>query len=513
MLGTVPTVTSAADAVPLLGDLLRDAARRHPDRDALVRGDRRSTYAWLDRAADGFAATLLEHGVTPGDVVCLLLPSSIRFVACALGAVRAGAVVSPVNLRLGPSERASIVERTSPRVTVTGEGVDAPAAASGRGTVLAVEDLGRALGATPSAAADLPRLTPEDPVCISWTSGTTGAPKGAVFDTNRLAAIARNLGVATIDGERRLVVLPFAHVGFMTRLWDELTHGTTILTTGEPWRAAEMLRVVRDEHPTAVTAVPTQWMLVLDHPDASSTDWSSLRVLGVGGALTPPGLVDRLAAVTGRPLLSRYNSTEAGVGTSTRLDDPIDTVRGAVGRPGPDVELLLVDEDGAPVAPGEVGELWLRSPCVMREYWDDPVTTASVLDDDGWLHSGDLGRLDVGGNLVLTGRRKEMYLRGGYNVYPAEVEAVLAAHPQIAAVCVVGVPDPVRGEQGVAFVVPVPGVAHDDPRLMRDALAATVRAQLADYKAPDRVVILDALPLTSMLKPDTRALIELAGTA
>lgn len=495
---------------PLLGDLLREAARRHPDRDAVVHGRRRATYAWLDRAADGFAGTLAGLGVRPGDVVCLLLASSIRFVACTLGAVRAGAVVSPVNLRLGPGERASIVSRTAPRVTVTGAGVQAPPGAAG-GHVLAVGELGAALGAPAPATADLPRLAPDDPVCVVWTSGTTGAPKGAVFDTLRLAAISRNLGVPTVDGERRLVVLPFAHVGFVTRLWDELAHATTTVTTGEPWSAAEMLRLVREERPTAVTAVPTQWRRVLDEPGAAATDWTSVRVAGVGGAPTPPELVRRLRSTIGRPLLSRYNSTEAGVGTSTRLGDPDAVVAATVGRPGPEVELRLVVDGGRDAAPGGVGEVWLRSPCVMAGYLGDPDATAAVLDADGWLRTGDLGRLDDGGNLVLTGRRKEMYLRGGYNVYPSEVEAVLAAHPQVGAVAVVGVPDPDLGEVGVAFVVPAAGVAADDGRLARSALAAWVRRTLADYKAPDRVEVVEHLPLTSMLKVDTAALARRAA--
>jgi acyl-CoA synthetase (AMP-forming)/AMP-acid ligase II len=489
-------------ATTLVGDLLRDAAAADPDREAYVHGEKRVTYRWLDRAADGFAATLLDSGVAPGDVVALLLPSSIKFAACYLGALRVGAITSAVNLRLGPSEQASIFDRAEPTVTVVGDEAHPPAGVP-LGRVIGVGDLKDAFASDPSGR--LPRLRATDPTCIVWTSGTTGAPKGAVYDHEAQAAISRNIGQLTSPGDRRLVVLPFPHVGYMTRMWDELANTTTIVLVGEPWSAAETLRLIATERITMGTGVPTQWSLVLNHPDLAHTDCSTLRVAGLGAASIPPELVRRMRQLLRCPVITRYTSTEAGVTTSTLVSDPDEVVATTVGRPAPEVELRIVDpESGAVMSTEAVGEVVCRSPAMMRGYWRDPARTAEVIDPDGWLHTGDLGFVGADGNLRLVGRLKEMYIRGGYNIYPAEVEATLAEHPGIARVAVVGAPDPVLGEVGVAFVVAAPGVDSETLRL--DELRAWCQARLADYKSPDRVIVVDDLPVTSMLKVDKRAL-------
>ncbi len=475
------------------------AAAAHPDREAYVHGEKRVTYRWLDRAADGFAATLLDLGVRPGDVACLMLPSSIKFAACYLGALRVGAITSAINLRLGPAEQASIFERTHPRVTVVGDGAAVPAGVDA-GRELPVTELGHALGADPPAT--LPEIAPSDPACIVWTSGTTGAPKGAVYDHVAMAAISRNIGELTRPGDRRLLVLPFPHVGYMTRMWDELVNGTTIVLVGEPWSAEETLRLIREEGITMATGVPTQWSRVLAHPDADHTDFSGLRVAGLGGAAIAPELVRQMRKTLGCPVITRYTSTEAGVTTSTLVGDDAETIATTVGRPAPEVELRITVDDGRALPPGEIGEVCCRSPAMFRGYWRDPETTAAVVDADGWLHTGDLGFVGVDGNLRIVGRLKEMYIRGGYNVYPAEVEGVLAEHPSVARAAVVSAPDADLGEIGVAYVVLEPGARA--PGL--DALRAWCRDRLADYKAPDRLEVVDDLPLTSMLKIDKRAL-------
>jgi acyl-CoA synthetase (AMP-forming)/AMP-acid ligase II len=487
----------------LVADLLRDAAGTFPERDAYVHGEKRATYAWLDRAADGFAATLLEHGVGRGDVVVLLLPSSIKLAVCYLGALRVGAITSAVNLRLGPREQRSILERTRPRVTVVGDGASVPDDVDA-GLVLPVDALKDAFAAAPPTR--LPALDPSDPTCIVWTSGTTGVPKGAVYDHERQAAISRNVGELTAPGDRRLVVLPFPHVGYMTRMWDELANATTIVLAGEPWRAAETLRIIREEAITMGTGVPTQWSLVLDHPDVARTDFSGLRVAAIGGASIPPDLVRRMRETLGCPVITRYTSTEAGVTTSTLVTDTADVIANTVGQPTPEVELRIVEPGtGTELPTGAVGEVVCRSPAMMREYWQDPEQTATVIDPDGWLHTCDLGFVGDDANLRLVGRLKEMYIRGGYNVYPAEVEAVLSEHPAVAAVAVIGAPDPVLGEIGVAFVVP----ANEEGDLLeRDAVRAWCRDRLADYKSPDRVVLVDELPVTAMMKLDKRALLD-----
>jgi len=478
-------------------DVLAATAAAHPGREAYVHGDRRVTYAELERMSMGTAATLIGLGVGRHDVVVLMLPSGIDFAAWYLGALRIGATTSAINQRLGDPERASILRRTTPVVTIAADPTAIPADAPS-GTVLTPAAFAEAYA---TAGVEEPALDPGDPACIVWTSGTTGDPKGAVYDHARLAAISRNMGELTSEGDRRLVSLPFAHVGYMTRIWDELAHATTLVLTGEPWSPAETLRLLRDERITVGTGVPTQWELVLAHPDLAITDCSALRICGIGGSAVAPDLVRRMRETLGCPVMNRYTSTEAGVTTGTRLGDPDDVVAETVGRPAPGLELRLVADD-RDVAPGEVGEIVVRSPMVMAGYWHDPDLTATVLDPEGWLRTGDLGRLDDRGDLRIVGRLKEMYIRGGYNVYPAEVEHVLADHPRVGRVAVVGVPAPVIGEVGVAFVVPADPA--EPPSL--EALRSWCHDRIADYKAPDRLRIVEGLPVTSMMKVDKRAL-------
>ncbi len=472
--------------VATIPELLRAAVAQHPDREAYVHGPERVTYAQLGRMADGFSRTLLNRGVRPGDVIMLRLPSSIRFAAAYLGAIAAGAVVTGLNGRLGPAEQQSIHDRTEP-VLVLDPGHPI---------------LPGAFEAPPVRVEELPRILPSDPTCIVWTSGTTGHPKGAVYDHLAQAAISRNIGELTLDGERRLTVLPFAHVGYMTRIWDELFHATTIIIASEPWSAAEHLRLIREERVTMTTGVPTQWSLVLEHEDLARTDFSGLRVVGIGGAGIPPELVHRMRATIGCPVLTRYTSTEAGVVTSTNIGDPDDVVATTVGRAAPEVDLRIVDADGNDVEPGAIGEVVSRSPAMMLGYWHDPGLTTNAVDADGYLHTADLGRLTPSGMLQIVGRTTDMYIRGGYNVHPGELNAVIAQHPAVANVAVVGVPDPVLGEIGVAFVVPRAGLEPPTLEELRDL----VRVELADFKRPDRLEIVAELPLTSMLKIDTQAL-------
>ncbi|HKA94050.1 MAG TPA: AMP-binding protein, partial [Acidimicrobiia bacterium] len=372
-------MATAADRPATTAELLRDVAAAHPDREAYVHGQKRVTYAWLDGAADGFAATLIDAGVAPGDVVCLLLPSSIKFATCYLGALRAGAITSALNLRLGPGETASILDRTQPAVTVVGDGVELPDGVD-PGRTLHVSELGHAFATEP--ARSLPALTAADPACVVWTSGTTGQPKGATYDHEAMAVISRNIGELTRPGDRRLVALPFAHVGYMTRMWDELANGTTLVIVGEPWSAEETLRLIRDEGITMATGVPTQWSLVLCHPDIEHTDFSRLRVAALGGAAIAPELVRQMRKVLECPVITRYTSTEAGVCTSTLVGDDDEVVATTVGRPAPAVDLCIVDSAGGgkELPAGEVGEVWCRSPAMMRGYWHDPVRTAEVID-------------------------------------------------------------------------------------------------------------------------------------
>ena len=465
-------------------ELLRRAAAEDPDRAAYVDTDRRLTFAQWDRAADGVAAWLAERGVGRGDVVALHLPSSIEYAVCYQAAMRRRAITTGINPRLGPSEVASILDRTSARVVLRDQDLD---------------DVRAAFGREPLAALD--PCEPDDPVAIVWTSGTTGLPKGAVFDHRNLAAVAVGAGALGEPFDVRLAPLPFVHVAYMSRPWEEIDKRITTVITPTPWTAASALFLMEREHVTVGQGVPTQWRLLLDHPDFAATDLSSLRIVGTGAATVPPELVRELEAKLGCPVVIGYTSTEAAITTGTVPGDSPEVMARTVGRARVNVELEIVDDGGKMCATGEVGRVRCRSGAVMRGYWHDPQRTAEVLDADGWLTTGDLGFLDDRGYVTLVGRKSEMYIRGGYNVYPAEVERVLGAHPGVADVAIVGVPDPVLGEIGVAFVVPVAGRAPDLATLRTHCCAT-----LADYKAPDRLVVVDILPVTTIGKVDKRAL-------
>jgi acyl-CoA synthetase (AMP-forming)/AMP-acid ligase II len=499
-------------------EVLRAAASVNADVEAYVEpavgmSPRRAlTFSQWDRAADGVAGLFADGGVTRGTVVCLMLPSSIDYMVAYAAAARLGAITSGINPRLGSHEVRSILERIRPAVTVIDDGATFPDGPAG--TVMNRAEVAGAFDGDPPGA--WPELEPTDPVAVVWTSGTTGLPKGAVFDHRRLAAVAAGTDTLSEPGDRRLSPLPFAHVGSMTRTWDEVVHAVTTVITPTPWKAASAISVMVDERITVAQGVPTQWALVMAHPDLDSADLSSLRVVGTGASRVPAELVAAMRERFGVPVIVRYTSTEASLGTGTVPGDLDEVVATTVGRPVPGVSLAIVDESGSELGGGEVGRVRIHSGAVMLGYWGGPPTgpgiegvvfdvaaTGSVLDDHGWLTTGDFGFVDSGGNLHLVGRANEMYIRGGYNVYPAEVESVLSAHPGVAQVAVVGAPDPVLGEIGVAFVVPTEGggVSLGD-------LRSWATGSLADYKAPDRLAVVESLPLTSMMKVDKRALAD-----
>jgi acyl-CoA synthetase (AMP-forming)/AMP-acid ligase II len=491
-------ISGAFDTVLDLFDAVVDVAG---DAEAFVDGDRRITFAGWARAADGLATRLASMGVGADDVVGISLPSSIDYAVAYQAILRLGAIASGMNPRLGPAETAHILERSEPRVVVTDADMGAVATLS----VAEVRD-----AASDAAFTARPRRTSTDPIAIVWTSGTTGHPKGAVFDHGCLEAMTRAAGPLSRVGDRRLSPLPFAHVGYMTRVWDELAHVITTVIIPTPWTAADALRLIGTEGVTVGQGVPAQWQMMLAHPDLATTDTSTLRIVSLGAARVPPELPPAMREAFGCPVVVRYTSTEACVSTGTALGDPDEVVAETVGTPGPGVEMELRADDGhgPVVAVDEVGTVCLRSRAMFRGYWREPELTAAAIDADGWLLTGDLGRLDARGDLRLVGRNTEMYIRGGYNVYPVEVENRLGLHPTVDRVAVVGTAAPVLGEIGVAFVVAAGG---PEPEL--GELRSWCKEQLADYKAPDCLVLVDELPLTPMSKIDKRALAPAAAQA
>ena len=466
-------------------DLFDAVVERHGDDEAVVHEGRRLSFAEWATRSDALAGWLIaERGVRPRDVVGIQLPSGIDYMVAYQAIMRAGAIATGINPRLGPTEVAHITRISTPVHIFDGP-------------------LPEVTGGDPLRRRA--SIEAADPVAIVWTGGTTGMPKGAWFDHDCMRAMTLGAAPLSAPGDRRLSPLPFSHVGAMTRVWDELQHVITTVIVPTPWTAAGALALIGNERVTVCQGVPTQYRLLFDHPDFETTDVTSLRLAGIGAARVPPELVREMRTKLGCPVVVRYASTETCVATGTRLDDSVEVICTTVGRPNGDVQVKLLDEHGAPItATGaeHVGTVCIHGRATMRGYWNDAVRTAEAIDGDGWLRTGDLGWLGDDGNLRLAGRSTEMYIRGGNNVYPIEIENCLGAHPDVVASAVLGVPvDHRLGEIGVLFVVPRPEV---EPTL--GELQAFVRASLAAYKAPDRLVIVDQLPVTSIGKVDKLAL-------
>jgi acyl-CoA synthetase (AMP-forming)/AMP-acid ligase II len=471
------------------------------DREAYVDGDQRITFAQWMRMADALAAEFRALGVGRGDVVALMLPSAIDYAVACAAAGKLGAIVTGLNPRLGRREVESIVGQCAPVLVVRDETLGLPPVPDGI-AVLNRAELPAVYQRRPAVGPPRPdQESPDDIVAIMWTSGTTGRPKGASFDHRNLRAIAAAAGAMTAPGDRRLVTTPFAHAGYMAKVWDQLVNGVTVVVSPATLAPAEMLRLIAEEKISVVAAVPTQWERLLRLAELETTDLSHVRIGTSATAPIRPEVVEEIIRRMGFPLVVRYAMTESPTITGTEPSDPPDVQFRTVGRPQQGMEVSI----GGPA--GQVGQIKVRGGCVMRGYWNAPELTAAAFDAEGWLVSGDLGYLREDGNLAIVGRATDLYIRGGYNVYPAEVEAVLALHPKVASVSVVGVPAPRIGEIGVAFVVPAAG--GEPPAL--EELRELVRGELADYKAPDRLEIVDRLPANAMLKVDKNALRQLAS--
>jgi HIP---CoA ligase len=488
--------SAVSDTAPTLPRLLRAAAERYADRPAYVEGGATLSYADLVTRVRETAAGYAARGLGPGDRLVLWAPNSIEWAVAALAVTYAGGVLVPANSRYTGHEVADLVDRTDAALVVVADGfldrtqiADLQAA----GVTTTILDLGRLADVATDpgdidARADA--VAPDDVADILFTSGTTGRPKGAMSahrQTIGVSAAWASLGGVTAE-DRYLVVNPFFHsFGYKIGIVVGLLTGATLYPMAT-FDVDETMRLIDAERITLLPGAPTIYQSLLAAPNRGELDLGSLRLAVTGAAVVPVVLIERMRAPAPEGLgidqvVTAFGMTEAVVATMCREDDSAETVATTCGRAVPGMETRIDAPDG------EAGELLLRGEYVMLGYLDDEEATAEAIDNDGWLHTGDIGTLDEQGNLTITDRLKDMYISGGFNVYPAEVEQALARLDGVADVAVVGVPDERMGEVGKAYVV-----AREGSSVAPDDVIAFAKERLANFKVPRQVELVDALP-------------------
>ncbi|WP_329254728.1 AMP-binding protein [Actinoallomurus sp. NBC_01490] len=486
----------------------------------LYDGEDTITFAEFNELTDLVAAGLLARGIRRGDRIGLLGLNTPQWLAAFFGAARIGAIVVPLNVRYREQELSHMLGQSGARMVICLDATpdfDFAAFFAGfRPQVPGVSDYvffgtgfaGSAsfdeLTATsvdPAAlAAAREAVAPADPLAILYSSGTTGRPKGAVI-TNRsilASATAQASHCAMGEGDVLLGHLPFNHVGGITcTIMAALVSGASValLPAFSPDAA---LRAIERNRVTFLGAVPTMYVLMLGRERFADHDVSSVRICTAGGSNVEPALAEAIRR--GFPEASLYGlyglSESSGACVLSRPDDDTETVSRTLGVMIGDFEARVAGPDGTVLPPGETGELQVRGACVAAGYWDMPEETAEVFSPDGWLATGDMVAAEPDGHLVLRGRKKEMYIQGGFNVFPVEIENVLATHPKVAMAAGIGVPDEILGEVGRFYVVPRP---ETDPPTVEE-LTAYCRDRLADYKVPRQLVITAEVPLTPVGK-------------
>lgn len=467
------------------------------------------TYKELDVISDEMAVWLTNKGISEGSVVGLSLPSCIEYIVSYLALAKIGAITAGINPRFTSRERSKTLWTLDPNLLITAKGYDDGVGDQYRKTLITLneEELiqnHRVTGGSPQPLED----DDDRPVCICFTSGSSGNPKGALFTNRQLKAISElDTGGSWGGGGHRYVSTEFAHVGVMTKLpWLLATAGTTHLI--HKWNAKEILQLIHEYKMSSVSAIAPQVALMLKQDGIEDLDFTSVKAIVTGGAYASINLIKKGREIFGAPWSVRYSSTESGgigLGTSLTADDY--EALHTIGRPREGVEAKICSPSGAELPTGEIGEIWISSPAVMSCYWNDPEETTKVFDQQ-WLKTGDLAYQTPEGYFILAGRTTEMYIRGGYNVYPLEVEGIFSEHPSIAEVVIIPRPDDIMGEIGVAVIVLEDGCS---PITIED-LRSFGFDKLAKYKLPEEVIYVESIPRNTTDKIDRRELKETVKT-
>ena len=496
--------------------LALDSARRFAGRAALEEDGRTWTFEALATEGLRAAAAFAAAGLEPGDRVAIWAPNGRGWVFAALGLQMCGGVLVPLNTRFKAAEAGYILRKSRARMLVTvGDFLGARYVEMARSQELPdLEQVIALSGDEPGAlaweaflarGAKVPEaqararaeaVGPDDLADILFTSGTTGRPKGVMtsHQQNLRGFEAWTEVIGLREGDRYLIVNPFFHAfGYKAGWLSCLMRGATILPHAV-FDVQQVLARISRERVSVLPGPPAIYQSILMDPERSRHDLSCLRLAVTGAAAIPVELVRRMRDELGfETVITGYGLTEAsGIVTMCRHDDDPETIATTSGRAIPGVEVRCVDDAGREVARGEPGEVVVRGYNVMRGYFEEPAETAATIDAEGWLHTGDVGVMDARGYLRITDRKKDMFILGGFNCYPAEIEGLLFENPEVAQAAVIGIPDERMGEVGMAFVVPRPGT-----RPTPEGIIAWSREHMANYKVPRRVEIVAALPMNA----------------
>jgi len=506
-----------------IGDWLARREMLSPDKVALVnaqRGYHSITYREWNRAANRTANWLRSLGVQQGDLVAVLAMNCTEYLDIWFACGKLGAIMQTLNWRLTAHELVALLADATPQVLIYGPDFAEQARAISREVAGIQHYAGLEAGTEPEhrtlAERDACPDSPPPPVELTWdsawalcyTGGTTGLPKGAILTHGNVTwnSINSVMSWGLTPQDVTMLNMPLFHTGGLNVLTAPLVHigGTSIVCRG--FDAGQVFDLIEQRGVTIYFGVPTMFVAQQAHPRWHEADFSRLRWVISGGAPCPPPVFDRFWE-RGVDFKMGYGLTESGPNTFWMTSEAAKRKPGSVGVPLFHVDVKVVGPDGRECAPDEVGELLIRGPQVVPGYWNRPEETARTI-VEGWLHTGDLARRDSEGFYYIVGRLKDMIISGGENIYPAEVEAVIAGHPVVAAVAVIGVPDDHWGEVGRAIVVLCPGEQQD-----AEGITAFCRERLAKYKVPKSVVFVDALPMTGAGKIDKRLLVEQYGTS
>ncbi|NRQ33278.1 long-chain fatty acid--CoA ligase [Nonomuraea sp. NN258] len=490
-----------------LADRLHTAADRLGGRAVLTLDDAELTYGALDQLSARLAALLTCRGIGRGDRVAIMLPNVPEFGVVYYGVLRIGAVAVPLDPLLKKREISAYLADCGARLLIAwhafAETAESGAAATGTDCFFVVPEEFRRLLRAVTAEHEIARAEPGDTAVIHYTSGTTGRARGIELTHANLGGNAATVARMHALGVDDVVLgaLPLYHTYGQTCSLNATVHAGARLTLLPRFEAGRALEVIRRDGVTVLQAVPTMYIALLDHPGAS--DLSLLRVCASGGAALPLDVLRAYEARFGCQIVEGYGLSETSPVAATNRGGHARRP-GSIGWPIREVEMKVVDDDGREVPCGGIGEIVVRGPNVMKGYWNDPAGTAEVI-RDGWFHTGDLGRVDSDGYFYLVDRRRDVIIRGGYTVYPREVEEVLYEHPAVRQAAVIGVPHAELGEEISAVVAVRAPVSADE-------LRAFVKERVAAYKYPRHITFAEALPMSPTGKILKRALTRPAAS-